>query len=59
MILGLSFTVVLFPAIGFSLVYAFIAAALIVNGMSRIILGVTGVIFQPIGLKSSDTGRKT
>ena len=56
--LGLSFTAVLYPAIGFSLVYVFIAAALIVNGLSRIISGVTGVIFRPVGGEFGNDGRR-
>jgi hypothetical protein len=46
--LGLSTTVVLFPAFGFSVLYVFVAAALIVNGASYIIAGIKGVIFRPV-----------
>lgn len=56
--LGLSFPVVIFPAFGFSVLYALIAAALIVNGASYIISGITGVILRPVSLGFGSVGER-
>jgi len=45
---GLSISVMIFPAFGVSVLFAFVAAALIINGASYIVAGVTGAIFRPI-----------
>lgn len=39
--------------------YAFIAAALIVNGASYIIAGITGVITRPVGLGLGGRARRS
>ncbi len=54
--LGLSIPVVIFSTFGLSVLYAFLAAALIVNGTSYIISGISGVIFKPISLGFGDIG---
>jgi uncharacterized membrane protein HdeD (DUF308 family) len=46
---GLSIAVLIFPGFGLFTLYALIAAALIVNGASYILSGITGVIFRPLG----------
>ena len=47
---ALSIAVLIFPGFGLFTLYALIAAALIVNGASYIVSGITGVIFRPIGI---------
>lgn len=49
---GLSIPVMIFPAFGFSVMYAIIAAALIINGGLYIMAGATGAVFSPIGLRA-------
>ncbi len=56
--LSLSIPVVIFPTFGLSILYAFVAAALIVNGASYIISGITGVIFRPISLGFGGIGTR-
>ncbi len=56
---GLSILVVMFPVYGLSVLYVFIAAALIINGASHIISGITGVIFRPARLEFGSAGRRT
>jgi uncharacterized membrane protein HdeD (DUF308 family) len=56
--LGLSIAVLVFPGFGLFTLYALIAAALIVNGASYIVSGITGVIFRPISLGFGDLGAR-
>lgn len=46
--IGLSIPVMIFPAFGLSILFTFISAALIINGASYIVAGITGAIFQPL-----------
>ena len=56
--IGLSAAVVIFPTFGFSVLYTLVAAALIINGASHIISGITGAVFRPVRMKRDDSPRK-
>jgi uncharacterized membrane protein HdeD (DUF308 family) len=57
--IGLSSAVVIFPGFGFTVLYVLVAAALIVNGASYVVSGITGVIFRPMSIgRGSDAKRK-
>jgi uncharacterized membrane protein HdeD (DUF308 family) len=55
---GLSIAVLIFPGFGLFTLYALIAAALIVNGASYIVSGITGVIFRPISMGFGRSARR-
>jgi len=57
--IGLSILVVMFPVYGLSVLYVFLAAALIINGSSHIISGITGVIFRPVRLEFRGGGARS
>jgi uncharacterized membrane protein HdeD (DUF308 family) len=56
--IGLSSAVILFPAFGLSVLYGLVAAALIINGASYVVSGITGVVFRPVGLGRGSNAKR-